>query len=64
MLSLRGTNRAGLGIPWENMSLQRPDKLCNRMHWMVLGEEWGDPARRADELWKGRARISTNPGLI
>ena len=29
-------NIAGLGIPCENMSLQWPDKLCNR----ILGWYW------------------------
>ena len=46
------------------MSLQWPDKLCNGILWMVLGEERADPARREDELWKGSARIQTKSGLI
>ena len=28
------------------ISLQWPDKLCNEILWMVLGEERPDPARR------------------
>ena len=46
-----------VGHTLEKMSLQWPDKLCNEILWMVLGEESGDPARRGDELWKGSVRI-------
>ena len=42
MRPLKGTNGAGLGIPCEKMSLQRPDKLCNAIIWNGI--------RR----WKGR----------
>ena len=37
------------------MSLQWPNKLCNGILWMVLGEERGHPARRGDQLWNGSA---------
>ena len=57
MWSLKGTNGAGLGTLCEKIILQWPDKLCNGIIWMVLGEERGDPTRRGDELWKGSARI-------
>ena len=53
-----------MGIPCEKMSLQWPDKQCNGILWMVLGEERRDPARCGDELWRGSARIETKPGLI
>ena len=56
MCSLKGTNRAAVGIPCEKMSLQWPDKLCYGILWMLLVEERGDPTRCGDELWKGRAR--------
>ena len=42
MWSLEDINGAGLGIPCEKMSLQWPDKLCNGILWMVLGEERGN----------------------
>ena len=44
--------RQKVGLDWacEKMSLQWPDKLCNGILWMVLGEERGDTATRGDEL--------------
>ena len=40
---IKGINAARLGIPCAKMSLQWPDKLCNVILWIVLGEELGDP---------------------
>ena len=34
-----------MGIPIEKMILQCPDKLCNGILWMILGEERKDHAR-------------------
>ena len=36
---------------------QWPDKLCNGILWMVLGEKSGPLVRPGVELWKGSARI-------
>ena len=47
------------------MSLQWPDKLCNGILWMVLGEERGDPARRRDvEMNSGKREEESKQNLV
>ena len=60
MCSLKGINGVRLGKPNERMSIQWPDKLFNRILWMVLDEKRGDLVRHGDELWKGSAIIKKN----
>ena len=46
-----------IGHILRKLSLQWPDKLCNGILWMGLGEERGDLVRPGNELWKGSATI-------
>ena len=39
-----------IGQTLRKMTIQWPDKLCNGILWMVLGEERGDRGRRGEEL--------------
>ena len=51
MWSLKDINGAGLGIPYEKISLQWPDKLCNGILWTVLEEKRGGLVRPC-ENWR------------